>query len=232
MPMTRFDVAGACEAGKSKGPRGVMGNAQTHCVQLPNTFAFARGATDKPIGRKDFMRFAEDLIPDQGELIVQGWESIDSTNTAVMRALAERLEKLSGTRLKGGSLKGLLFNNPSRFVLDLAYMLRLKAAFLGYVAASESGQGVKPALGGFVEALSAWQKRTGYQNVWDWPKLAESLGRLQSPSVDKLVKRDVLNPVNEQGATPFEKVANSLRHSETFTPDLIQALQETLKTMP
>ena len=72
----------------------------------------------------------------------------------------------------------------------------------------------------------------GYQNVWDWPKLAESLGRLHSPAVDKLIRRDILNPVNEEGATPFEKVANSLRHSETFTPDLIQALSETLKTMP
>jgi hypothetical protein len=232
MPMTRFDVAGACEAGKSKGLRGVMGNAQTHCVQLPNTFAFARGATGKPIGREDFVRFAEDLIPGQGELIVQAWESIDSTNTAVMRAVAERLEKLPLANLKGGALKGLIFNNPRRFVMDLAYMLRLKTAFLDYVAASESGQGIKPALGSFVEALSAWQKRTGYQNVWDWPHLAESLGRLQSPSVDKLVKRDILNPVNEEGATPFEKVANSLRHSETFTPDLLQALQETLKTMP
>ena len=232
MPMTRFDVAGACEAGKSKGPRGVMGNAQTLCVQLPNTFAFVRGATGRSMGREDFVRFAEDLIPGQGELIVHGWESIDSTNTAATRVLADRLEKLSGTKLKGGTLKGLLFNNPRRFVADLAYMLRLKAAFLDYVAASESGKEVKPALGGFVEALSAWQKRTGYQNVWDWPKLAESLGRLHSPAVDKLIRRDILNPAYEEGATPFEKVANSLRHSETFTPDLIQALNETLKTMP
>jgi len=232
MPMTRFDVAGACEAGKSKGPRGVMGNAQTHCVQLPNTFAFVRGATGKPITREDFVRFAEDLIPGQGELIVQGWASIDSTNTAAVRALVERLEKMSGTKLKGGTLKGLLFNNPRRFVADLAYMLRLKAAFQDYVAASESGKEVKPALGGFVEALSAWQKRTGYQNVWDWPKLAESLGRLHSPAVDKLIRRDILNPAYEEGATPFEKVANSLRHSETFTPDLIQTLNVTLRTMP
>jgi hypothetical protein len=50
--------------------------------------------------------------------------------------------------------------------------------------------------------------------------------------VDKLIRRDILNPAYEEGATPFEKVAKSLRHSETFTPDLIQALNETLKTMP
>jgi hypothetical protein len=232
MPMTRFDVAGACVAGKNKGPRGVMGNAQTHCVQLPNTFAFARGATGNSIGRADFVRFAEDLIPGQGELIVQGWESLNTTNTTAMVARAGRLEKLPGDQLKPGPLKGLLFNNPTRFVLDLAYMLRLRAAFLDYVAASESGQGVKTALAGFVEALSAWHNRTGYQNVWGWPKLAESLGRLHSPSVDKLLALDIMNPGKEPGATPFEKVASALRRGETFTPDLIEALNATLKTMP
>jgi hypothetical protein len=232
LPLTRFDVAGAYEAGKSQGPRGVMGNAQTHCVQLPNTFAFARGATGKTMAREDFVQFAEDLIPGQGELTVQGWESIASTNTAAMRALGERLAKLSGESLKGGRLQGLLFNNPRRFVEDLVGMLQLRAAFLDYVAASESGQGVKAAVGGFAEALSTWQRRTGYQNVWDWPKLAPSLGRLHSPAVDKLIRRDILNPADEAGATPFEKVANSLRHSETFTPDLIRALNETIKKMP
>jgi hypothetical protein len=231
LPMTRFDVAGAGEAGKSKGPRGVMGNAQTHCVQLPNTFAFARGATGQPIGHEDFVRFAEDLIPGQGEPIVQAWERLESGNTAAMRILAEELEKLRSAKLKGGPLKGLLFNNPRRFVADLAYMLRLRAAFLDYVAASESGKNMKTALGGFVDALSAWQERTGYQNVWSWPKLAESLARLHSPPVDNLFRRDIMNPDFEPGATPFERVANSLKRSETFTPELIKALKETLSTM-
>ena len=148
-----------------------------------------------------------------------------------MRVAADRLDQLPGSQLKAGPLKGLLFNHPKRFVADLVCMLRLKAAFLDYVAASESGTGVKTALGGFAEALSAWQKRTGYQNVWSWPKLSESLARLHSPPVDKLFRRDIMNPANEPGATPFEKVANSLKRSETFTPDLIQALNETLSTM-
>jgi hypothetical protein len=49
--------------------------------------------------------------------------------------------------------------------------------------------------------------------------------------VDKVFGRDILNPVKEQGTTPFEKVANSLKRHETFTPELIQALRETLGTM-
>ncbi len=228
LPMTRFDVAQACEAGESKGPRGVMGNAQTHCVQLPNTFAFARGATGQPIAREDFVRFAEDLIPGQGELIVQAWESLESPKTATMHSLAERLEKLPAGKLKGGPLNGLLFNNPHRFVVDLACMLRLKAAFLDFITASESGKDMKPALLAFTDALSAWQQRTGYQNIWGLPKLAESMARLHSPPVDKLFERDIMNPLKEPGATPFERVANSLRRSETFTPSLIQALKATL----
>ena len=91
---------------------------------------------------------------------------------------------------------------------------------------------MKPALGGFADALEAWQGRTGYQNVWGWPKLAESLGELHSPPVDKVLRRDIMNPPKEAGETPFEQVANSLKRSETFTPELIQALNETLKAMP
>ena len=56
-------------------PAGVMGNAQTHCVQLPNTFAFARGATGKPVTEADYVAFADDLIVGQGQTIVASLES-------------------------------------------------------------------------------------------------------------------------------------------------------------
>ena len=35
----------AYQGGKDATERGLMGNAQTHCLQLPNTFAFARGGS-------------------------------------------------------------------------------------------------------------------------------------------------------------------------------------------
>jgi hypothetical protein len=234
LPMTRFDVQGAWAAGHNAGPRGVMGNAQTHCVQLPNTFAFARGAAGLPLTRADLVQFANDLIPGWGENIVRAWENIESpTNTSAMRAQAGQFEKwaTSPLRLMAGPLDGLIFRDPARFWMDLACMLRLKAAFVDYVAASASGKDVKTALRAFTDALTVWYQRTGYQNIWSWPGLAESLGRLGSPRIDKLVQRDILNPVAEEGATPFEKIANSMKRSETFTPDLIQALNETLKEM-
>ena len=50
-------------------------------------------------------------------------------------------------------------------------MLRLRAAFQDFVTASASGQGVKPALRGFTDALTVWCERTGYQNGWGWAGL-------------------------------------------------------------
>lgn len=44
-PLTNFGGDTAYQGGKDATSRGLMGNAQTHCVQLPNTFAFARGST-------------------------------------------------------------------------------------------------------------------------------------------------------------------------------------------
>jgi hypothetical protein len=223
MPLTRFDWQGAYAAGKDRGPRGVMGNAQTHCAQLPNTFAFARGAAGKPLARPDFVQFAEDLIPGQGGLIVQSWETLQGADAAGMRQLAGRLEDLSPEQLRPGPLKGLLLNDPKRFVMDLVFMLRLQAAFRGFVAASESGQGLKDALKGFTAALSAWYDRTGYQNEWGWPDLSKALARLNSPRINQAMAME------GTGSTPFEKIADSYRRKEVFTPGLIQALNEECK---
>ena len=231
MPMTRFDTAGAYAAGRNRGPRGVMGNAQTHCVQLPNTFAFARGATGKPLARADLVAFAEQLIPGQGALIVAAWEHVESTDASASRALADRLEQLSRSSLQPGVFNGLLFGDPQRFLVDLATMLRLRAALEDFVSATGTGSALKPQLRSFTTALEAWHARTGYENVFGLPRLGEALGRLESPAVNRVMGLDQLNPVKLDGATPFEKVANGLRRGESFTPDLIRALNETLSRM-
>jgi len=223
MPLTRFDWQGAYAAGKDKSARGVTGNAQTHCVQLPNTFAFARGAAGKTLTREDFVHFAEDLIPGQGELIVQSWESLQGVDTVGMRQLADRLEGLSRNQLQPGPLKGLLLNDPKRFVVDLVDMLRLQAAYHDFVVAPENGPGLKPALKLFTAALTVWYDRTGYQNAWDWPGLSKSLARLNSSRINKLMSSEGV------GNTPFERIADGYRLKEHFTPDLIQALNDECK---
>jgi alpha-galactosidase len=231
MPLTRFDTAGAYAAGRNKGPRGVMGNAQTHCVQLPNTFAFARGATGKPLARPDLVAFAEKLIPGQGELIVAAWEHVESTDTAAMCSLADRLERLRQAPLPAGEFPGLLFGDPDRFVADLISMLRLRAAFNDFVAATATGTDLKTKLRVFTNTLASWHRRTGYMNIWDWAHLREALARLGAPEVDRVIGWDMLNPAGVEGATPFEKVANGLRRGESFTPDLIEALSKTYERL-
>lgn len=103
-PLTNFGGDTAYTGGQSATARGVMGNAQTHCVQLPNTFAFARGATGQSLTDEDYVQFADSLIRNQGRLIVQSWQALSDINTSAMRDLANRLEALETENLKPGRL--------------------------------------------------------------------------------------------------------------------------------
>jgi len=224
-PMTNFGGDHAFNAGGTKAPRGVMGNAQTHCVQLPNTFAFSRGATGKPVTESDYVGFANDLIVGRGPVIVDGWKALASDDLAAKREMATKLEEVSRTDLATGPLEGLLFGDPRRFLSDLVMMLRLKAAFNDFVAAVDSDRDVKSSLQRFATAAEVWQKQHGYQCAWFWPKLTESLLRLKSPVIDAVVNE------KGQGQTPFERVEDRLRITETYTPRLLAAMKKADETM-
>lgn len=43
---------------------------------LPNTFAFARGATRKSLTDQDYLDFANELIPAHGAVILPTWKAI------------------------------------------------------------------------------------------------------------------------------------------------------------
>ncbi len=166
-----------------------MGNAQTHCVQLPNTFAFARGATGatQP-GEQDYIQFADDLIHGRGPLIVQGWQALSGQDPNRMRMTAGKLETAANQKLTPGPLNGLLFGDPKRFLIDLVMELRLKAAYQDFVTASERSQDVKKPFRDFVETAGAWQQRNGYECAWSFPKMDETLKKLHSP-VDRCGSR-------------------------------------------
>jgi hypothetical protein len=219
-PMTNFGGDNAFNAGRTKAPRGVMGNAQTHCVQLPNTLAFSRGATGKPIARGDYVEFANDLIAGQGELIVEAWEKLAGKNSGSMRDAGARLAELARERLKTGRLRGLLFSDPNRFVTDLVMQLRLKGAFEDFVAAAANDRDPKQPLRDFVAAAKAWQKQHGYQCAWSWAGLRESLKKLRSPAIDAVLDQKAT------GKTPFDCVEDQLRQTETFTTRLILAMEQ------
>lgn len=205
--------------------RGVMGNAQTHCVQLPNTFAFVRAAKGLATTRADYVRFADELIPGDGSLIVRAWESLTGKDAASMRQIASELEHIPAGALRGGPLKGLLFGDPHRFMQDLVMQLRLRAAAEDFYAASEANRNVKESLGRFIEAAEVWQRQSGYENNWNWPRLNQALRKLNSSEIDK-----VLSPTLT-GATPFERVRESYSLTETYTPRLLAAMKAALKHM-
>jgi hypothetical protein len=226
-PLTNFGGDNAWEGGNAPGPRGVMGNAQTHCIQLPNTFAFARGAQGIPVAEADYVAFAEDLIPGLGAQIVAGWSTLQGSDAAAMRQAADSLDGIPEDGLRMGRLSGLLFGSPRRFLSDLAQMLRMRAA---YVTLREAeGAPTKEQVRAFAETASAWQEQHGYENSWWWPDLDATLRKIGSPDVDAVLDTQFnpfAPPPPGTPGTPYEIVANALNFAESFTPRLLTALRQ------
>jgi len=234
-PMTRFGGTAAFRAGGAGAPRGVVGNAQTHCVQLPNTFAFARGAQGRPVAESDYIQFAEKLIAGQGPLLVKTWQTLAGHDSNLMREMADNLERLRNENLPLGPLRGLLFGNPQRFIADLIYELHMKAAYLDLVAASRDIID-KEKFRAFLAATKAWQGVHGYQTVWmvtGWPGLEATLRKLKSPAVDHLLAEADWTRISltATGNTAFERLQNFFRKWDNHTPRLIEAMSTALNDL-
>jgi len=230
-PMTNFGGQNAYEGGKAPTARGVMGNAQTHCVQLPNIFAFARGATGQSLTDADYHQFAEDLVPGQGSPIVAGWQAVAGSDPTAMLAAAAILEHAAAGTPEGGRLKGLLFGDPKRFLLDLAKMLHLRAAIEELAAVTTRKENPKSALQHLIQASEIWQKQHGYQNNWYDPKLHQALRNLNSPTINAVlnVTYEANAPFSPGIATPEAQVRKNFHDIETYTPRLLAAMKQALK---
>ena len=225
-PLTNFGGTSAWEGGNAPGPRGVMGNAQTHCVQLPNTFAFARGAYNLPVAESDYVQFAEELLPRLGTLIVEGWKALHGGNPEHMRELAMRLWQVPDSDLETGPLSGLLFGSPRRFLNDLSLQLRMMASYEELRKAP--GRPTREQIRAFAEDASAWQAAHGYENAWWWPDLDPVLRKIESPEVNAVLDsafNPFVPPALEPNETPFQYVARKLYETESFTPRLLAALR-------
>lgn len=233
LPLTNFGGEAAYDGGSHPGPRGVMGNAQTHCIQLPNTFAFVRGALGKPVAESDYVQFANDLIEAHGKLIVDSWKALAGTDASRMRAQVTQLQQAVKGNLQPGALKGLLFGSPQRFLRDLIMQLELRAAYQDFLHASKGEGPIKPALSAFVSAAQVWQTQLGYQDHWEWPGMYDALRRLHSPDIDRLLKTNVCILTCAEDVHPIghDPVHAYLADQETFTPQLIAAMQKALSSM-
>lgn len=234
-PMTNFGGDGAYKAGAARAPRGVVGNAQTHCAQLPNTFAFARGTQGKPITESDYIQFADRLITGRGPLIVKTWQTLAGQDSHLMRDIADKLERLLKENLTPGLLRGLLFGSPQRFISDLIYELRMKAAYLDLVRTSKDKVD-KEKFRAFLATTKAWQGVHGYQTVWavsTWPGLEATLKKLKSPAIDELLAEADWTNVNStgKGSTHFERLQDFFRKWDNHCPRLIEAMSAALSDM-
>jgi hypothetical protein len=226
-PLTNFNSEYAYRSGQQQGPRGTMGNAQTHAVQLPNTFLFARGATGQPMPTtEDYVAFANRLIPGHGDKIVTGWQVINSPAAAPIRAAVEALRPLQNQSLEAGDLKGLLFGDPQRFIKDLVQMLDMRATLEDLHAAAMANADpadLTPLLQAFVNATGTWQNTHNYKNNWVWPRMEEALLKVDPEKFTPLFQE---RSYTGEGNTPFERIQSGYKHVETFTPRLIEAMRQ------
>jgi hypothetical protein len=233
LPLTNFGGTGAYEAGAHPGPRGVMGNAQTHCVQLPNIFAFARGAAGEPVTRADYLEFANELIPGRGREIVDAWTALSGNDPSLMRAQGSVVRKIRDGKLTTGRLGGLLFGNPERFLSDLEMQLELKASYEDFLRAAGSGKAVKLALTQLTSAAETWQKQTGFQNRWNWPGLYDALRRVNSPLLNSVLQAELrAAPDGGLELTGVANLATFHHDDETFTTRLISAMRKAAAAIP
>jgi hypothetical protein len=231
-PFTLFDSDRVRKMGRDVGPKGILGNAQNHCVQLPNTFQFSRAAMGLETTRSDYVDFAEGLIPGHGELIVESWEALQGNDAERMHRLAAALVAVKREELKDGRFAGLMFHDPARFITDLALQLRAMASIRIFVAATKETEDLKPPLLELIVSFEAWQQAHGYTGnprsggslAGPLEELLSSLKKLNVKSLDQFLdSRDV---TKTPGNTAAERVNNQFRLLEIYTARLIEEMKK------
>lgn len=186
---------------------GCMANAQTHIVQLPNTYLFAHFAQGGKAQDVDLAGFAEKLIPGLGSLIADAWQALADRSVEAARRLAKELALGGKRRLPRGEFSGLLMDDPARFLEDIALQLAFSADLSGFAAAvDEGGDGSREARL-LVASWRAWTERTGFQDAYCGPvmdRLHPALRKMRSPAVDAVLADfdDWRNPAVRNGIIP------------------------------
>ena len=141
-------------------PKGRLGNAQTHALQLPHIYCFshfARGGTPQSV---DLPGFAEKLVPELGAAIAAGWRAMSEESVA--EDIEAALARLRGTSPgRGGELEGLLFGSGERFLEDLRSQLRLRRVER-QMQSAVSTDAAREALQKVCEPLGEWCGRHGF----------------------------------------------------------------------
>lgn len=180
---------------------GAMANSQSHVLQLPNTYYFSHLAQGGKLEDSDLDGFAERLITGLGALIANSWRTMQITDSTRMRELADEIAKAAASHPQAGPLGGLLMNDPQRFLIDLAHMLKFKASIVD-VDREAGGDGARAAARSLASAWKAWQQRTGFADLGDTQGLYAALDKLGLQRVkDELALVQHYDPAKFHGVT-------------------------------
>jgi len=188
-------------------PLGVMGNAQTHCLQLPHTYWFAHVAQGGTMATTDLAAFAERLLPGLGDRIAAAWNVIEPVNPDRRIQAAHQLRAVVGQPHKLGDLAGLLFGNADRFLVDLAMNLELRSAMAAFSQAVDENRDVRATLSVALERFTAYQQRVGFVDAYGGPLtqlLHKPLSKLEDPGLNAVLHDfgDWRNPGVRNGILP------------------------------
>mgnify|MGYP000645733101 FL=1 len=169
--------------------RGIMGNAQTHCLQLPHTGLLAHLALGGTRETFDPAAFADRILPGVGDVVANGWRALECGDARRIESAIARIEDVPFPRAPG-ELGGLLFGDPQRFVTDLVDNLRIRRAFVDLREAAASGCCMRSQLAHFLAVFAPYQERTGFVDAYSGPLavgLNQPLTTLRDPHVDAVL---------------------------------------------
>ncbi len=187
-PMTNFHTDKLAEKltpqSLARYPRGLIGNSQTHCLQLPLAFVFSELANGIALDDIDLRSFAERLLPGLGPAVADAWALIESDDPPAQRAAAKEIQDAVWSVGGVGDLGGLLFGSPERFMTDLSMNLQVRAAIndlrhAEHVAEADSVGHVAGALQDVLEVVRPYQQRLGFADACYGP-LYETLNDVLS----------------------------------------------------
>ena len=195
-------------------PLGVFGNAQSHVVQLPNTYIFAHLARGGTAETLNVPGFAEELLPGYGALLAEAWAAMAGEDTARMRTLAAQLAHCRVADAAGGRFSGLLFGAPQQYPVDLALQLHFRADLLNFATAYQQEKDWQGALRALAASWKAWTQQTGFSDAYYGP-VADILHPILRKLADAAITRALVE--NDDFRTP------QVRHG--VIPRLIAAME-------
>ena len=167
-------------------PRGVLGNSQTHCIQLPGAYLFSHFAQGGTLHTLDLEGFAAQVIPSSAGVVARAWQLVESNDMAAQHAAAQAVRAEIGKPHGSGKASGLLFGDADRFLADLAANLEIRAGMLELREAVDARHDVKGALRNLLAHLLPYQERVGFVDAYFGPLrdgLNDQVARLGDPAL-------------------------------------------------